>query len=169
MTEIIVPKSFTLAPFFQKNSTVKVDLKGDFEEIIEIEPLIFDMLYEQKKFDSLKPWQDRDQYIPILLLKWKALEAPITSYFKARNREGALEPMKQMVKLYLAFLFWTNSVPVPELVKVKDSIESLKIKPVNVEERIGYILSVPNHHHAFTQLRELFVELQKKYAISKLK
>ncbi|RXJ03991.1 hypothetical protein DS745_00950 [Anaerobacillus alkaliphilus] len=168
MTGIKVPLSFLLPPFYEERIDVSLDLTASFEEIIDKEPLIFDILSELNE-ECLKPWEEKEKYIPSLLGKGKELEPMITNFFQMRDRAGALVPMKQMVKIFLAFLFWTNSQPVHNLVQIKDAVSDLKIKPVNVEERLSYILSAPNHHHAFTQLKELFVELQKKYAISKLK
>lgn len=167
MKIVKVPEPFLLAPFFSEDEEVKTQLSVPFEKMIEIEPLIFD-LYHYLEVDDLKPWQEKHKYIPKLLEQWQTTEPIIMKHFQVRDRARALLPMKQMIKLFIAFLFWTNTQPVPRLKNIINFIHELKIKPVNVEERISYILSAPNHHHAFTQLKQLFSEQQKKYAVSKI-
>ena len=39
----------------------------------------------------------------------------------------------------------------------------LKIKPINIRERLDYIIQNPNKFHSFIQLSELFVEMEKLF------
>lgn len=169
METVKVPEPFVLVPFFSEDEELPVDLKFSLAEALKRDPMLFDIYAYLDMNSCLKPWEDRNKHLPILLEHWKKTEPSITKFFQDRDRIGAMKPMVKMTKLFLAFLFWTNNHPVPNLKNVVTSIHELNIKPVNVEERISYILSTPNHHHAFTQLKELFIELQKKYAVSKLK
>ncbi|MCT8138935.1 hypothetical protein H1D32_15165 [Anaerobacillus sp. CMMVII] len=160
MKKIRIPEAFVLAPFFYEHEEIQFNQGAEFIDMINDEPLIFDVLHYLSE-DHLKPWLDKNVYIPQLLEDWQKTEPLIINFFQVRDRKGALEPMTRMVKLFLAFLFWTNNQPVPNLKNLIASINELKVKPVNSEERIGYILSAPNHHHAYTQLKQLFIEQQK--------
>ena len=40
----------------------------------------------------------------------------------------------------------------------------LEMKPVNLEERLGFIISRPTLFHSYRQLTELMVEQEKLYA-----
>ncbi|MFN7252249.1 MAG: YpoC family protein [Anaerobacillus sp.] len=167
MEKVKIPEPFLIEPFFSENDEIEIDQKSVLA--LEREPLLYDIYRCHGIHSEVKPWEDINQYFPILLQQWQANQPIITEFFRARDRVGALEPMKRMVKVFLALLFWSNRHPVPSLKNITTYIQELNIKPVNVEERISYILSAPNHHHAFTQLKELFIELEKKYAVAKLK
>ncbi len=168
MEKINIPQAFIVIPFYGENEQIEVINITSFEAGIEKDPLLFD-LYKHLDVHTFRPWEDKHTYIPLLLQKWERTELEIAKYFKARDRNRAMQPMIQMIKLYLAFLFWTNEQAVPSLTTITEQIQDLKIKPINSVERISYILSAPNHHHSFTQLKELFIELKKKYEVAKLK
>ncbi|OIJ14773.1 hypothetical protein BKP37_07270 [Anaerobacillus alkalilacustris] len=168
MKEIKMPEEFILSPFFEIGDTIFFGSESSFEELINKQPLYFDILYRKQK-NTIKPWEDKNTYIPILLEIWKSEKPIITNYFSERKRKEAMEPMKLMIMNFIAFLFWLNDKPVPELKNITPHINLLNTKPVNAVERIAYVLSVPNHHHAFTQLDQLYIELNKKYAVIKLK
>jgi hypothetical protein len=168
MVKVKIPEPFSLVPFFTEDDEICIEPSMKFEEILEIDPLLFDIC-AYLNVTCLKPWEEKDRYIPIILEHWSITEPIISEFFQGRDRASAMKPMKQMTKLFLAFLFWANEQPVPNLKNIIAEIGELKIKPVNIEERITYILSAPNHYHAFIQLKELFIELKKKYAISRLK
>lgn len=169
MTNVIVPRAFLLPPYFQKDEIIITPADNSVKEVLLKQPLLFD-IYEQLKIKSqLKPWEEKNQYIPILIENWREVEPSIIELFKARDRKQALLPMKKMILTFIAMQFWTNSKPVPGLLKISDKVKELTVKPVNVEERLEFILSSPNQYHAFTQLKTLFTELEKKYAVLKLK
>lgn len=166
MNEVKIPEQFILSPFLKEDEKLPICIDIDFTEAIKITPLIFD-LYDKLQIEALKPWEEKHKYIPIILESWKSTEPVIASLFENRDRKKALEPMKNMVLLFLMFLFWLNDRPVPALNGMNADLKDLKIKPVNVGERLDYILSIPNHYHAFIQLQQLFIELNKKYAVVK--
>lgn len=168
MNKIKVPEAFLLPPLFLTNEEIPVITFETILKTIKEEPLSYDIAH-YLNIPSPQPWQEKNEYIPILLEAWGETEPIIASFFKERNRDQAMEPMRQMSKLYIAFLFWSNDRPVPSLMNLFEEIEHLPFKPVNVLERLRYIVSTPNHHHAFTQLKELFIEQRKKWAVSNIK
>lgn len=169
MADFKVPELFLLPLFFEKNELITTFTQGTIKEALQQQPLLFDMHVQLQLLTQVKPWEEKDEYIPILVQNWKETEPIINKLFQARAQKQIITPMKKMILTFIAMLFWTNDKPVPSLKKLTNSIKELKTKPVNVEERLEFIISLPNHYHAFIQLRTLFTELEKKYAVLKLK
>ena len=67
--------------------------------------------------------------------------------------------MERAIDLFEQFLIKSNNLN-PDLYCIKDC----KIKPVNVEERLGFIVSRPKLFHSYKQLAELFAEQEKQFA-----
>lgn len=132
-----------------------------FDAGIGIHPFLFDMVYSVG-IEGIKPWEDPIPSIALILDRWEQSEEQIANLFSLRKRNEALEPMKQQICSFIAILFWLNKQPVRSMKNLKDEMSKLERKPVNVCERVEYILSAPNHHHSFTQLKQLFIELKKK-------
>lgn len=168
LNQIKVPEQFIVSPFFNEGEVVYINSQFSFEEAVEAEPLLFDIL-NSLEISALKPWHEKDIYIPILLKKWGNTEPIIASYFRVRDRKKAKEPISKMICVLLAFIYWANGRPVPSLKDVAKSIGKLPLKPTNAEERIAYLMAAPDHHHSFSQLKQLFIEFKKKYAVAKLK
>lgn len=160
-------KQYGFIDFIFSSEQIKNSVYSSFEEALEDFPLYYDYVFFLGKQQE-KPWLKREQFIPILRCLWEETEPLITTAFQNRNRKQVTLPMKKMILALLAYLFWTNEKPVPSLDVLIAEVKELKYKPVNVDERLAYILSSPNHHHAFTQLKQLFIEQNKKYAIAKL-
>lgn len=169
MTNVIVPEVFLLAPYFRKDEIITMQADDSLKEVLLKQPLLFDIYDYLQMETTVKPWEKKSQYIPVLSENWQETMPNIIELFKARNRKQALLPMKKMILTFIAMLYWTNGISVPGLLKITDQVKELTVKPVNIEERLEFILSVPNQYHAFTQLKTLFSELEKKYAVLKLK
>ncbi|CAM3887095.1 YpoC family protein [Mesobacillus zeae] len=115
--------------------------------------------------NSMKPWEHREDAIPSLLAAWGDTISSLRNHFKERKPHETKMGMKQATGLFLQYLFWTNGNPVCfPLAK----IEKLPGKPVNVHERLSFILSRPTLYHSFIQLEELMKEQEKQYAKLKL-
>lgn len=164
---ITTPKQFQLEPFFKEQS-FNVAENLTFVDGIELNPLLFDLLYSVG-VEAYKPWNEPVQSIAIMFHHWEQSDERIANLFSQRKRSEALEPMKQQICFFIAILFWLNKQPVRSLRNLREDISKIEIKPVNVCERIEYIISSPNHHHSFTQLKQLFLEIKKKYAVQILK
>jgi hypothetical protein len=94
-----------------------------------------------------------------LLEEWNQCKEQLAFLFKNRDSERAGPLMKRAILLFEQFLFLSNSLD-----KEKYSITNCKIKPVNVEERLDFILSRPKLFHSYKQLAELFAEQEKQFA-----
>jgi uncharacterized protein (DUF433 family) len=70
--------------------------------------------------------------------------------------------MKKGIGLFIQFLYWSNDRQINS--KEPVSINQLVITPVNLDERLAYILSRPNLFHSYRQLSELMTEQAKQYA-----
>ncbi|MBS8264654.1 hypothetical protein DYI25_09420 [Mesobacillus boroniphilus] len=103
--------------------------------------------------------QDRDQAVERVLGEWKQCKENLATHFKNRNSEKALPLMERGIDLFEQFLFLSNSLN-DDLYAIKDC----KIKPVNVEERLDFIVSRPKLFHSYKQLAELFAEQEKQFA-----
>lgn len=164
---LIVPEPFILKPFVD-TQTYEILADVCFEDAIQTLPIIFDVM-DYIGVKSLKPWEQPFTYVPIIFYKWNADEEQIMQLIANRNQKEALQPMKHHILSFIAALFWLNGQPVAGLNNLSECVKQLKIKPVNVEDRVAYLMSAPNHHHSFTQLKQLFIELKKKYAVMKMR
>lgn len=109
------------------------------------------------RFDSFS--QDHVQAVERVLDEWNKCKENLTTHFKNRDSEKALPLMERAIDLFQQLLFLSNSMN-PDLY----SIIECKIKPVNVEERLNFIVSKPKLFHSFKQLAELFDEQEKQFA-----
>lgn len=122
-------------------------------------------IYEAAFFTGnpgLKPWENYKQSIPALLNEWEKIKEPLQEYFAKRRKKEAAVLMKTATAYFLEFLFWTNGKPVKLFPRI--SYEELEFVPVNIEERLEFIIARQNLYHSSVQLVELFHEMKKLYA-----
>ncbi|WP_338470059.1 hypothetical protein R4Z10_14775 [Niallia sp. XMNu-256] len=117
-----------------------------------------------------QPWTEPKITVPVLFSQWQETKKELQAGFSKRDSSKTEMPMKKGIDLFLKALYWSNRQPVDS--EVQDT-DGLKIKPVNIGERLKYILQNSNKYHSFVQLSELFVEMEKVYkkqeALLKLK
>ncbi|MBT2694193.1 YpoC family protein [Bacillus sp. ISL-55] len=104
-------------------------------------------------------FQDNLQAVATVLSEWGQCKNELDDYFKNRDSDRALPLMKRAIELFEQFLIRSNNLS-PDKYCIKDC----KIKPVNVEERLGFIVSRPKLFHSYKQLVELFAEQEKQVA-----
>lgn len=107
-----------------------------------------------------------DECISQLLGKWDDLQEQLMLIFRERNKEQAAVKMERGIALMIEFLHRANDVPVQSIPAV--SYEKLQIKPLNIEERLNFILARPHQYQSFMQLCELMVEMEKAYIKAKI-
>lgn len=95
-----------------------------------------------------------------LLLNWNQSKTELEELFKKRESEQALSVMKNAVELFIEFLSLTNGKGSDN----KFNIEDCGIRPVNLKERLDFIVSRPQLYHSYIQLSELYAEQNKQYA-----
>ncbi|HAQ06841.1 MAG TPA: hypothetical protein DCR24_04665 [Bacillus bacterium] len=95
-----------------------------------------------------------------LLQNWNQSRIELEGLFKNRDSEQALNVMTHAIELFKEFLYLSNG----HRSNGEINIEDFSIKPVNVKERLNFIISRPRLFHSFVQLSELFFEQEKQYA-----
>ncbi|MFY4776017.1 YpoC family protein [Metabacillus sp. RGM 3146] len=160
---INLPECFRYPPFFKVNQlSVKADLSLTFKDSIVREPFIYDILL-YNGYDAAKPWQNSGIFVPILLEEWKKEEQVLTACFKERRGKGNEELMTSSISFFIIFICWANDQPVETLESHLTWLEQKKVKPVNVKERLRFIIENPTQFHSFIQLQQLFQELAKHF------
>lgn len=94
-------------------------------------------------------------------LEWKSLEKQIEGLIEIREKQEASVLMDRGLTLFYKVLLLVNNM---EPIYENGSLNDLKIKPINVEERLSFIQGRQGSFHSFKQLVELFKELEKQYA-----
>ncbi|WP_433742794.1 YpoC family protein [Falsibacillus pallidus] len=118
------------------------------------------LFFLEKKGD--RPWTTPEVHLPLLNEQWKQLNKSLQSMFAMRAR-GVKPIMVQAICTFFKYLFWANGEPVV-LNKLDSSLQGLKIKPVNIEERLFFMMESKSYFHAYKQLSELFNEQTKQTA-----
>ena len=111
--------------------------------------------------ESLQPWMDPEQYIPKLLNEWKLVEEELRGLFQNRDKENILMPMKRGIGYLIESIYWSNGFPVS--LDMHFDMNSLDLKPVNITERLQFLLARPSIYPSFIQLTELFEEQEKQF------
>jgi hypothetical protein len=93
--------------------------------------------------------------------EWKNIERRLEELYKIREKLETAVLMDKGFSLFYTILKLVNNMD-PTFEKI--SIDELSIKPINVEERLGFIQGRKGSFHSFKQLAELFKELEKLYA-----
>ncbi|PAE43711.1 YpoC family protein [Bacillus sp. 7884-1] len=103
-----------------------------------------------------------DQAISNLLSDWERIKVELEGLYRNRDQKSTLQGMKKGIGLFIQFLYWSNDRQINS--KEPILINHLVITPVNLDERLAYILSRPNLFHSYRQLSELMTEQAKQYA-----
>lgn len=162
MEKIKVPDELTNA-FLVPGDRFEWDYEGEKNKVNVSTPFIYEALY-YSNLESLKPWEDIEGSIPLLLSEWRQLHESLGEIFRRRDRQNALEPMRLGICVLIQMLHWCNGKPVKLYPKVEYA--SLNLKPVNARERIEFIVSRPNLYQSYMQLTELISEMEKQYVKS---
>lgn len=102
----------------------------------------------------------------VILEEWRIIKAKLENLYRERDQTLTKSFMEKGIDLFKQFLLLTNDnfppfdkcIPFDELV----------YKPVNLEERLGFIIARSNLYHSFRQLSELMSEQEKLFAKNKV-
>lgn len=141
--------------FFYKDGQIE---KGSFSKM---NTPFYDEIAYYNHLESVKPWENPEQFSKVILDQWRQLRSEIADVFKNRKHKEASKLMKQGLSYFIQYLFWTNGQP--STLVCLERWEDLKVQPINIGERLQFIIQRPNLHHAFIQLDELFVEQEKHF------
>ncbi|MFT8320523.1 MAG: YpoC family protein [Bacillus sp. (in: firmicutes)] len=112
-----------------------------------------------------QPWAQQNVKICVekIMAEWQQLKLDIQRSITEQNKKETQQIMKKGIAYFLESLYWTNELPVSFEAGIIS--KEIKIKPINVEERMAFIVSRLTGYHSFKQLDELFKELQKQFAV----
>lgn len=112
--------------------------------------------------DGEQPWLKEDKGQAYIKQEWAKVQTVLEGKFRERNGDIKNE-MRAAIALFFMKLFWSNGSPV-QAVNWEHLVQRLAIKPVNVEERLGFVLRRPFAYHAYVQISELMTEQTKQLA-----
>lgn len=89
--------------------------------------------------------------------------------YEERKINDAFIPMCKGTILFLYALYLTNdhSIETLQIDNWQETIANFNVLPVNIMDRLAFIIEHPTQYHSFIQLKQLFTELIKKHAIKK--
>jgi hypothetical protein len=121
---------------------------------------VYELLYYHG-MDGWKPWENQEEAFLFLMNEWEVVKNQLEELYRNRDQNNARLAMKKGIGLFIQLLFWSNDQPV----LLKEPIPSIPLvyQPVNLSERLAFIMSRPNLFHSFRQLSELIVEQEKLY------
>ncbi|MFD6207274.1 YpoC family protein [Peribacillus sp. NPDC060253] len=166
MTQFIslkVPAELEHLLFFPEKETIlENEHYKRWSGSIPFESFPYELLY-YNNVESYAPWTKGAEHVKELLDKWKEIDSECSSLFSERKVNQTSGLMKQGISLFLTAVFWMHGRPVI-LSSLQRQIESLKDNPVNLAERLSFIIARPAFFHSYRQLSELFQEFEKQYA-----
>lgn len=102
----------------------------------------------------------REETISGVYHEWNSLKSELHEKFSNRDKITVVPLMEKGIRLLIEVIYWTNHMPA--LFELQN-VEKLEIKPVNLQERLHYILSYPGKYQSYVQLVELFSEMEKLF------
>ena len=115
----------------------------------------------------LYPWNTTDESVKDLISQWHDPNFIICHNFKQRQKDMIQRKMVKALSLFMKLLIWSNGSPVT-LNNLKKDLGNLSIKPINIVDRLSFIMEKPSLYPSFLQLSELFVEQHKAYYRNKV-
>lgn len=109
-----------------------------------------------------------DTIMKEMFMQWKEESELLTGYFRKRNRQAALEPMLRGLANFISITTWLNNKILTNANELLVVLDSLTNKPINLNERISFVMKQPDHYHSFIQLSSLYTELEKLYYKQKI-
>lgn len=156
-----IHENFLVSPFYMDGQTENKTVK------IKNKPFYYESLHLITESTVSIP-KDSDMIIKEMFLEWKEESELLTGYFRERNRKLAFEPMVRALANFISITTWLNHKILTDLNDLLSELNSLTIKPINLNERISFVLKQPDHYHSFIQLSGLYTELEKLYYKQKI-
>ncbi len=128
-------------------------------------PFINELLF-YLGFASNEPWTKMDIEYKNIMEEWEKEKERI-QFLHQKRVKISHEEMKKSLSLYFKLLFWSNQVPV-DLANWPKKVLGFSVCPVNLTERLSFILQRPTLFSSFIQLIELFQESHKQFVKSQV-
>ncbi|NGP43745.1 hypothetical protein G4V62_01720 [Bacillaceae bacterium SIJ1] len=170
MTAIQVPASFSIRPFYEQSARIHLP-KGDapLSAWLESVPFAIDVaaaLHEPHVRIYEAPYSEFNEVFNWWEDTWKG---PIQTAFSNDEKDVAGPMMIQGTANFLSLLFWIGRQPVQALTSWQEDMLQCPITPMNLKERMPFIVSRPRHYASFIQLNQMYIELRKSLAVYRLK
>lgn len=163
MNKLQIDEVYRIGPYQIFQNTIYLEKKLHFEEALKITPFFID------NDKSFCPYEDPDLYLVTVFQEGKEKLTEATQYFQKRQKNKAKKPLLFSLALWIDSLYWMNYQRFQGFLTIYETMEQLEWKPINVEERIQFILSQSTLFHSSIQLEELYEELIKINAKRKSK
>ncbi|MEH7386242.1 YpoC family protein, partial [Bacillus sp. JJ1521] len=100
---------------------------------------------------------DNEKIISETTEKWNDRKELLMRLFQNRDKEAIMDPMNEAIYDFLTLLFFVNGEErTPDKKRLQEDIMGLENRPINLDERLSFILKKPNQYHSFVQLNELY-------------
>ncbi|WP_062198212.1 YpoC family protein [Massilibacterium senegalense] len=163
MKEMHSLASLRNSPFDQWGTKIKMDDTAQWDTILLLAPFMLDQL------DGIAPWENPNAYLPTVFLSAQQKLQQAKECFQQRKKTEASKPLLFSLALFLDALFWMNHRRFVSLDDLSVIISSFQWKPINVVERVNFILQKPTLFHSSIQLEQLLDELIKVNVKRKIK
>lgn len=157
----IIPNHFCVNPFYKQGDTIHV--RTSLADNLRHCPFVYDIAHADGLEVMDQPWQQWRSQFPHVFTIWEKVNEELIAHFRKRDKKAAKEPMIAMIALLMDAIFWLNERSLTSLVNWEAEIIELEIYPVNIVERMQFMLESPDHFHSYHQLKSLFMEVEKSY------
>ncbi|MEH7345278.1 YpoC family protein [Bacillus sp. JJ1532] len=144
--------------FFAENEEITIHVE-EMGNLYALRPFLYETAFFSG-VQAVKPWEIQEKSIPVLIEEWQKVKELLETLFAKREMIHVLAPMKKGISLLLELVYWGNGLPV---VLSNLDLDKLAIKPVNLSERLEFIMKKPSLYHSYIQLAELIGEMNKQY------
>lgn len=138
--------------------TIPAELNHPLFNFLQIQLFPDEMKYYHKR----NPWKQNEKGLQEIISRWEHLHSKLEKQFQ-QKKQVEENKMIEGISLLIKFVFWTNGEPV-NLKEIEEKLLMFHIKPININDRLQFILSRPFAFHTFKQIHELMGEQQKQYA-----
>lgn len=125
-----------------------------------------DFFPEENRFylgvNESMPWKNEKEAVIQIVQEWKLYMNELTALFKERKNKETKPLMVKGISLFIRLLFWSNNEPT-DLKNLHEKLVLFEAKPVNIGERLQFLMQRPTLYHSFIQLSELMIEQEKIY------
>jgi len=143
---------------------VSEPLQHEFFYLDSLTPV--DFFPEENRFylgiDTSMPWKTEKVGVIQIVHAWQPYLNELTEMFKKRKNKETKPLMVKGISLFIRLLFWSNHEPT-DLKNLQEKLELFEAKPVNIVERLQFLMQRPTLYHSFIQLSELMIEQEKIY------
>lgn len=125
-------------------------------------PFLYDLMFHtDPQLLKLWPWQKNENYFHNYWIEQKEV---LRELFHRREQKKVKKPMILSISAFIDQLSWSAGVPVNSLEHetVLQKMQTFPSVPLNIEERLRFLLLQPDRYQSFIQLDELEQEFTKK-------